>query len=243
MNSSVPAFVPFGLQHWLGTGITVAIAVLLPVLVRWYASPPGQDAARRIIAVCLLIDIGLGLAVRVGVYGLPLLEHLPLHLCGMSVTLGAFMLWLRSYRLYQVLYYWGTGGVLVALLTPDVEQAFPHPIFFLFFLSHGLAFMAVMFATVVMGFRPRARSLLIVMPVTAAYALFMYPVNLVLGSNYLFLLAKPAQPSPLDFFGPWPWYLPGLVVMVAAALLLLYAPYAVFDMVRSRKKRGGIPVG
>ena len=187
----------------------------------------------------MFIDIGLGPAVRTGIYAMPLAEHLPLHLCGMTVTVGAFMLWFRSYRLYEVLYFWGTGGALVALMTPDVVQAFPHPVFFLFFASHGLGFMAIMFATLVMGFRPRPRSLLIVMPVTAAYALLMYPVNLLLGSNYLFLLAKPAQPSPLDWFGPWPAYLPGLIGMTACALFLLYAPFAIIDIVRSRKSRRG----
>ena len=192
-----------------------------------------------VIAVCMFIDIGLGPAVRAGIYGMPLAEHLPLHLCGMTVTLGGFMLWLRSYRLYQVLYYWGTGGALVALITPDVVQAFPHPVFFLFFLSHGLGFMSIMFATLVMGFRPRPRSLLIVMPITAAYALLMYPVNLLLGSNYLFLLAKPAQPSPLDWFGPWPSYLPGLVGMAAVALVLLYVPFAVIDLFRGKARPGG----
>jgi len=228
----------FGLQHWLGTGITLAIAVLLPVCLRCYASPQGQETARKVIAVCMFIDIGLGPAVRAGIYGMPLAEHLPLHLCGMTVTLGGFMLWLRSYRLYQVLYYWGTGGALIALITPDVVQAFPHPVFFLFFLSHGLGFMSIMFATLVMGFRPRPRSLLIVMPITAAYALLMYPVNLLLGSNYLFLLAKPAQPSPLDWFGPWPSYLPGLVGMAAAALVLLYVPFAVVDLLRTKARPG-----
>ena len=237
MGTDVATFEPFGLQHWLGTAIAVAVGVLVPVLLRWRADPQGQDTARKIIAICLIVDTGLGPVMRAGVYGLPLLEHLPLQLCGMSVILGAFMLLLRSYRLYEVLYFWGTGGVLTALLTPDVEQAFPHPLFLLFFLSHGLAFMAVMFATLVMGFRPRAASLLIVMPVTAACALLMYPVNLMLGSNYLFLLAKPAQPSPLDLFGPWPWYLPGLVGLTAGAIVFLYVPFAIFDLVRSRAQR------
>lgn len=238
MDSGATAFVPFGLQHWLGTGITLAVAVLVPVLLRRHASPRGQETARKVIAVCMFIDIGLGPALSAGVYGLPLAQHLPLQLCGMSVTLGAFMLWLRSYRLYEVLYYWGTGGAIVALLTPDVVQAYPHPLFLRFFLSHGLAILAVMYATLVMGFRPRARSLLVVMPVTAAYSLLIYPVNLLLGSNYLFLMAKPAQPSPLDLFGPWPWYIPGFIVMVAGALLLLYAPYAVYDVLRTRVRRG-----
>ena len=199
MGTDVATFEPFGLQHWLGTAIAVAVGVLVPMLLRWRADPQGQDTARKIIAICLIVDTGLGTVMRAGVYGLPLLEHLPLQLCGMSVILGAFMLWLRSYRLYEVLYFWGTGGVLTALLTPDVEQAFPHPLFLLFFLSHGLAFMAVMFATLVMGFRPRAASFLIVMPVTAACALLMYPVNLMLGSNYLFLLAKPGAAVAAGF--------------------------------------------
>ena len=231
-------FEPFGLQHWLGTGITLAIAVLLPVWLRRRATLHGQESARKIVAICMFIDIGLGPAVRAGIYGMPLAENLPLHLCGMTVTLGAFMLWFRSYRLYEVLYFWGTGGALVALLTPDVVQAFPHPVFVLFFLSHGLGILAVMFATLVMGFRPRAKSLLVVMPVTAAYALLMYPVNLLLGSNYLFLLAKPAQPSPLDWFGPWPSYLPALVAMAAVALVLLYVPFAVIDLLGRQARPG-----
>ncbi len=227
-------FEPFGLQHWLGTGVTVAIVLLLPAFLRSRANARHQETARKVISICMFINIGLGPAVRAGIYGLPLAEHLPLHLCGMSATLGAFMLWWRSYRLYEVLYFWGTGGAIIALLTPDILQAFPHPDFLLFFLSHGLALLAVMFATLVMGFRPRPKSLLIVFPVTAAYALLMYPVNLLLGSNYLFLIAKPAQPSPLDWFGPWPSYLPALVAMAATALVLLYAPLAVVDLLRRR---------
>ena len=232
------AFEPFGLQHWLGTGVALAVAVLLPVLLRQRASPRGQDIARKVIAVCLLIDTGLGPTVRAGIYGMPLAEHLPLHLCGMTVVLGAFMLWLRSYRLYEVLYYWGTGGAIIALLMPDILLGFPHPVYLLFFLNHGLGLLAVLFATLVMGFRPRPRSLLIVLPVTAAYALVMYPVNVMLGSNYLFLRAKPAQPSLLDWFGPWPSYLPALVAMAAVALTLLYVPFAVADWVRGRSRRG-----
>ena len=224
-------FDPFGLQHWLATSVTVGLGVLLPALLRWEASPRVQERARKIIAVCLFAYIGLGPAIRAGVYGLPLREHLPLHLCGISVVLGAFMLWLRSYRLYEVVYFWGIGGVLAALLTPDLQQAFPHPLFLLFFFGHGLAFTAVMFATLVMGFRPRAISLAIVLAASAAYALLIYPLNVILGSNYLYLIHKPAQPSPLDYFGPWPWYLAGLVALAVGVCGVLYLPFAIRDYV------------
>ena len=231
------AFEPFGLQHWLATGIAVGAGVLLPVLLRRFASPQGKELARKIIAVLLFADVGLGPVVSASVYGLPLQHHLPLHLCGISGILGAIMLWFRSFRLYEVVYFWGIGGVLAALLTPDLQRAFPHPFFVVFFLSHGLAFAAVMFATVVMGFRPRAASLAIVLATTAAYALLVYPVNLLLGSNYLFLVQKPAQPSPLDFFGPWPWYLAGLVALAVGVCVALYLPFGIYDFARRKAKR------
>ncbi len=230
-------FEPFGIQHWLATGITVGIGALLPTLLSRFAGPQLRENARKTIALCLFAYIGLGPAIKAGVYDLPLLEHLPLHLCGVSVVLGAFMLWLRSYRLYELVYFWGIGGVLAALLTPDVLVGFPHPLFLLFFFGHGLAFTAVMFATLVMGFRPRAASLPIVLIATAAYALLIYPLNLLLGSNYLFLIQKPAQPSPLDFFGPWPWYIAGLVVLAVCACIVLYLPFAVLNVARSKSRR------
>ena len=198
------AFEPFGLQHWLATGITAGAGVLLPVLLRRFASPQGKELARKIIAVLLFADVGLGPVVSAGVYGLPLQHHLPLHLCGISGILGAIMLWFRSFSLYEVVYFWGIGGV---------------------------------FATVVMGFRPRAASLAIVLATTAAYALLIYPVNLLLGSNYLFLVQKPAQPSLLDFFGPWPWYLAGLVALAVGVCVALYLPFGIYDFARCKAKR------
>ena len=60
----------------------------------------------------------------------------------------------------------------------------------------------------------------------------MFPVNLLLGSNYLYLMRKPFQPSPLDYMGPWPWYILGLAALVIAACLLCYLPFAVQDRLR-----------
>lgn len=225
------------MQHWLATGITVGVSVVLPVLLRRFAGAQRRENARRTIVLLLFAYVGLAPAIKAGVYDLPLLEHLPLHLCGASVILGAFMLWLRSYRLYEVVYFWGIGGVLAALLTPDVLVGFPHPLFLLFFIGHGLPLTAVMFATLVMGFRPRATSLPIVLSATAAYALLIYPLNLLLGSNYLFLIHKPAQPSLLDLLGPWPWYIAWLVALVIGACVMLYLPFAVWDVVRRNRRR------
>ena len=171
----------------------------------------------------------VGLTVRVRGYDLPLHAHLPLHLCGASTLLGAVMLYLRSYRLYEIVYFWGTGGALAALATPDLAAGFPHPLFLLFFIGHGLSLIAPMFATIVWGFRPKWTSLAVALAATALYALLIYPVNLVLGSNYLFLMRKPDQPTLLDSFGPWPWYILALGASTVLICVLCYLPFAVID--------------
>ena len=222
-------FEPFGLQHWLSSGITIALSVLFPLLVRQLADDTLRETLAKALALCLAGYLLAGPIIRSGVYGYPLQENLPLHMCGASVVLGVFMLWLRSFRVYEVVYFWGIGGVLAALLTPDLQDGFPHPLFLLFFGGHGLALAAVMYATLVFGFRPRARSVGIAIGATAAYALVIFPVNLLLGSNYLFLMRKPFQPSPLDYMGPWPWYILGLVMLVVTVCLLCYMPFAVQD--------------
>jgi len=66
---------------------------------------------------------------------------LPFHLCTFAVPFAALTLLTRSYRLYEVLYFWGFAGVTQALLTPDLTTSgynFPHFVYWIFWTSHGV---------------------------------------------------------------------------------------------------------
>ena len=64
------------------------------------------------------------------------------------------------------------------------------------------------------------------MVVTASYTLLVAGINLVLDTNYLFLRAKPQGASIMDYFGPWPIYIAGNVVLTIALFFLAYLPFA-----------------
>lgn len=71
--------------------------------------------------------------------------------------------------------------------------------------------------------------------VTLGYALCVGAVNIVTGSNYLWLRHPPNAPSLLDLLGPWPWYLLSMAAVGFLVLLVLQAPFAI-----ARRRAWGI---
>lgn len=233
------AFQPFGAVHAYTVLVSGLACILPPLALRTYGSPVLRGRVGRALGLAILGQEATTIALLVLGYGLPLLHNLPLHLCGVSALLTAWVLLGRSYRAYEVAYFWGLGGSLTALATPDLEQGFPHPIYFTFFVGHGMVLLGVVYATLVYGFRPRPRSLVLAAAASLVYLGIMFLVNLALGTNYLYLREKPLQPSLLDFLGPWPLYVGGMVAAGAAVMLLCYAPFAVADWRAARHPAGG----
>ena len=219
-------FVLFGSPHLAGAILALIIAVGLPAAIRLRATPAEQRWLELGLAALLVAHVVVNAWVRAGVYGQPLQEHLPLHLCGASILLSVTVLLFHSYRAYEITYFWALGGALPALIMPDVEYTFPHPFFIIFFIGHGLELMAVAFATIVMGFRLRPGCVARALAATALYASIIMPLNYVLDSNYLYLRHKPEQATLIDLLGPWPWYILSLALAAVIVAVVLYLPYA-----------------
>ncbi|MFA4839866.1 MAG: TIGR02206 family membrane protein, partial [Candidatus Neomarinimicrobiota bacterium] len=161
---------------------------------------------------------------------------LPLHLCGAAVILSAIMLVNKSYALYEIVYFWGLGGAIQALLTPDIGvYAFPHYRFFQFFVSHGSIVTASIFMTFDMNYRPKLRSIPKIFLITNCYMIFIAIFNYFTNGNYLFICHKPETASLIDVLGPWPWYILSLEVVGIISFYIYYSPFAIKDyFVRSR---------
>jgi hypothetical integral membrane protein (TIGR02206 family) len=163
---------------------------------------------------------------------------LPLHLCSMLVWTGALMLVTKNYSIYEFCYFLGIGGALQALLTPDLGlYGFPHFRFFQTYISHGLIIGAAIYMTVVEGFRPTWKSLLRVALWINVYMAVVFGINMLIGSNYLFVAHKPPTASLLDLLPPWPWYIVWMEAIGLVMCLILYLPFAIKDWrVKARVK-------
>ena len=136
---------------------------------------------------------------------------------------------------YELGYFWGLGGTLQGLITPDIAYDFPDPQFIFFAINHAGIITALLYLTFT-GQRPRLVSLPRVAAATILYALVAGLADYLLGTDYGFLAAKPRNPSLLDFLAPWPWYIPELVLIGLASLLIYYVPFLLLDMSRGRRR-------
>ena len=221
-------FVTFGGPHVAVLVLTAAVPLGLVLLSRTARSAVlTRTICVAVAAVLVANEVGFwcyGLAVGDWQYFLQ--HHLPLHICGVAIFLTAWVL-VRPHQLaYEVAYFWGLAGTIQAIITPELDAAFPTYRFFQYFITHVGIVVGVLLATLGLKMRPRAKSILIVFVLTNAYMLVVAGLNLLIGgqANYMFLCRAPQVRNPLIFL-PWPWYILFLEPVGMAMLVILYLPF------------------
>ncbi len=232
------SFILFSPTHLLTVAVVLGVSVLLPLWVRRNCSDSQGNRVAVGLGILVVAHEIVKAWLRVTVYDHRFAEVLPFHLCSTAIMATAVLMLSRSRLAYELAYFWGFSGTLQAILTPDLEEPFPHPLYLSYFLTHGLIILGALYGTLVFRFRPSPRSMVRVYVVTAIYSFALIaPLNLVLDTNYVYLRHKPAGASLLDYLGPWPWYMAVVAVLAWLFFAAAYAPFYVMDCMARR--RGG----
>jgi hypothetical integral membrane protein (TIGR02206 family) len=227
-------FVLFGPDHLLALGLIILFNILLVVFGR-RTHEKGRKVIRWTLAGILLVDEALWHLWNITTGQWSLQTTLPFHLCSVFVFLSAYMLIARNYSIYEFAYFLGIAGATQALLTPDAgKYGFPHFRAFQVMISHGAIVTAAVYMTLVEGFRPTWSSLRRVLIGGNLYMVVIFVLNLLIGSNYLFIAHKPETASLMDALPAWPFYIVFLELIGVVFSLLLYLPYLISDW-RRRK--------
>ncbi len=224
-------FILFGIWHLVA--LVVIVLINFAMLGFRDSSEKTRTIVRWSMAIVLWLDEGSWHIWNI-YWGHWTVAQLPLHICSILVWLTGFMLIFKSFRIYEFAYFIGIGGAMQALLTPDAGiYGFPHYRIFQTMISHGLLITSAVYMTTVEGFRPTWKSLWRVVVGLNIYAVLIYPINLLLHTDFLFINGKPATASLLDALPPWPYYLIYMEVLLVVVFLLLYLPFIIRDW-RSR---------
>jgi hypothetical integral membrane protein (TIGR02206 family) len=226
-----PVFLLFGTPHLAMLALALLVPVALTLLVR--KVPPLGHPIRLGLAA-LLAGGWLCWYALFAVRGwLTLGNGLPLNLCDWAAAALIVALLTRHQFAYELGYFWGLGGTLQGLITPDIAYDFPDLQFIFFAINHAGIVAALLYLTFT-SMRPVMASLPRVVAATLGYALVAGAADFALGTDYGFLAAKPANASLIDFLSPWPWYVPELVLIGILSLLIYYAPFWAADAWRRR---------
>jgi hypothetical integral membrane protein (TIGR02206 family) len=224
------AFVLYGTGHLTALTIIVIVCFSLPFVRRW-----SEDTRKKLGYVLgfilMMNEVGWHLFnLYWGTWTIQTM--LPLHICSFTVWGTVYMMFSgnRNVYFYEFMYFLGIGGAAQALLTPDAgAYSFPHFRAFQTFISHGILVTFPLYMTIVEGNRPTLESFKRVFIVTNVYMIFVFFVNLAIGSNYLFIAYKPPFPTLLDTLSPWPWYIFELELIGFAIFFIIYIPFLIKD--------------
>src|SRR5881398_1359964 len=234
MNSS-PRFHPYGVAHLLVIFLTIALPFSLAALVRWTKS----SATERIIVGALSLTLLANYFVHLSLvrqFGAVSWEQLlPLQLCDWAMVVIIIAMWTRRPRWFEVAYFWGIGGTVQAVLTPNLIYGFPDFRFFSFFTSHCGIIIGIILLMSVHHLRPRPFSIIRVFAWTEVYFIITLAADKISGVNYGFLLHKPEAKTLLNILSDnHPLYLFEMHVLALAFFVVLYLPFAIYDLARRK---------
>jgi hypothetical integral membrane protein (TIGR02206 family) len=232
MPMALTAFSLFSASHLLVLFLTAAVPVLFGLLVRRNEAAR-EWASRSFVALLLLNKLAVIItAARAG--QLSVENALPMHLCDWATVAVAVALLWRGQMAFELAYFWGLGGTLQAVLTPDLPEGFSNPGTWMFFISHSGVIAADLFLITAWRLAPKPGAVWRAMAWSQVYLVTVAAVDWLFVANYGYLCEKPSQPSVLDHLGPWPVYILSLEAAALVSYALYQAPFFVLRRLQGK---------
>ena len=205
MDKALPIF---SIQYFLSLGIALTCVITLCYsFYRW----PSFFRKHDTYAITILAIIGFGCGLSSTIYEmmwhhLPLVNALPLEICGFSYAIlipGALLS--RNMTLQQLLLFWGmmggTLGLAFPVVTPDINFEYLR-----YYLAHSSLYISAAYVLFVHNVPVKRYTFIKIWLFLQLYFVIILMFDLTFKTNYFYLLQKPNQSTPLNEFGPWPYY-------------------------------------
>ena len=151
-------------------------------------------------------------------------RSIPLHLCGIAIIIAGIVMFKPNQNGFEFLALMGSPGALHAILTPQFNHGDLPFLVFKYYFGHAAIIFVPLYLAIAEGYRIRESSWINVFFMCQGILLFVGLSNVILGSNYMYLVEKPIVQNPM-IIGEWPWYILGFEIMGLIHIILFYAGY------------------
>ncbi len=227
---TVPEGVGFSFYGAIHILWLVVFVVVVAVSCIWYSRMTAESRKKWNKGVALLLvadEVFKVVMLLIG--GNYSASYLPLHLCSINIFLIALHAWKPNQTLNSFLYTICIPGALAALLFPSWSKLpvmnFMH---IHSFTVHILLALYPLVLTICGEIKPRLKYVAKCMLLLVAMAAVIYVVNLLLDTNFMFLM-RAEKDNPLYIFEQlWGSHLLGFPVIIAGVLLVMYLPVELY---------------
>ena len=227
-SNEIP-FIAYGNSH-----LVVLCFSLLLLALTLIASKKLCTEKNLFIGRCTAIILALSVVVytifEIALGRFTIADDLPLSLCNLFALVAPFALWYPKHKYFEPIYFLVMAGTFQAIVTPDLYYDYPAYEFFKYWITHvGLVLLMIHYM-VCFALYPTAKGIIKTFGWLNLYVLVLLPINYLLDANYFYLIAKPINPSVLDFFGPWPVY-----ILVAEILVMGFFAIAMIPVFLAKR--------
>ena len=162
-------------------------------------------------------------------------DSMPIGLCAFSLFLGIYVLFTKSWKVFEIAYFWSLGG-LISILFPDILHGPDRFRYWQFMLSHIFFFWAYMYMMFVHRYIPNNKSFKkSFWGLLALVLIVIIPINFWWGANYMYL-AHPGE-TPFSIFPTEPYVLyAALCILLAMVVITLwYSPIWIYHQIQKKK--------
>lgn len=229
-SNDIP-FTSFSVAH------LVAVVVLIACLLVFAKSARQLNDHQnllftRVASIFLSLTVLVWTAIHLAYGRFKAAFDLPLLICNLFAVAAPILFWQPNRKRFEIVYFFVLAGTLQAIITPDPDGGFPSYGFFKYWFVHCGLVLVVIHHLLAFDLYPQARGILRNFVWLNIYILCLIPINLWLGSNYLYMMNKSINPSLLDYFGPWAIY-----ILVSECLAMGFFVVAYLPIFWTRKLR------
>ena len=223
-------FSSYGVEHYAVLGIFL----LLSVIFFQFMNPKKQDYQRKVLfAVAVILSLSQLLKIPLNIIAgsFDPAHDIPLHMCNFLPMVMMWVYYKKSQKVWAAIFFWVIIGVSQANLTPSVEFSLFHYDAIRYWLVHLMLVILALYPAMKWGWGltlKDVRNSVLALNVVAA---ILYPINLALNSNYLYIMAKPPGTTFFSILPEWPIY-----ILYLEGILVIWALFvwAVFNRIKGK---------
>jgi hypothetical integral membrane protein (TIGR02206 family) len=223
-------FAAYDFEHYLLLTGFLLFGYLFFRILSSYSRPVQQ---KILLGLALLLSATQLLKVPMNMY-LGIFDpqnDIPLHLCNFLPFILIWVYATGSRKVWGTVFFWIVLGVSQANLTPSVEFSLFHYDAIRYWMVHmGLVLLAL-YPAVIWKWDLKRNDLFRTVGWLNVAAAIIYGLNLILNSNYMYLMAKPPGTTFFSILPAWPTYILVLEVILVVWSVMVYG---LFKWIRSR---------